>query len=280
VHSTASDGTDDPADLVALAAEAGLDAIALADHDTHLGLAEGVAAGERLGVEVLPAMEMSAHAGPAEGSESRPVHVLAYGGRIDDPALATELVLIRQGRANRIPLILAQLAAMGLPVTLAEVEAAAGDASVVGRPHVADAMVARGYVADRDEAFALYLRDGGPIQAPRYTPEVADALDLIRAAGGVAVLAHPWGRGGRDWLPPERIAELAAEHGLTGLEVDHLSHDDETRAELRQLADRLGLLATGSSDYHGTGKRDNPLAAYTTDPAVYAEIRRQVDELA
>ncbi|MDR1449097.1 MAG: PHP domain-containing protein [Propionibacteriaceae bacterium] len=275
VHSTASDGTDSPAELVACAQAAGLDAIALADHDTHRGLSEAQAAGERLGLAVLSAFELSAHARVAESGETWPVHVLGYGCQPDDPALATELVLIRQGRANRIPAILAQLQAAGFPVTLAEVEAQAGDAQVIGRPHVADAMVARGYVADRDEAFALYLRDGGPVLSSRYTPEAADAIDLIRQAGGVPVLAHPWARGGRAWMPPERIRELAEEHGLQGLEADHLGHDDEARAGLRVLADRLGLLATGSSDYHGTGKRDNPLGAYTTDPAVYAELLRR-----
>jgi predicted metal-dependent phosphoesterase TrpH len=276
VHSTVSDGTDRPADLVALAQAAGLDVIALTDHDNARGVPEATAAGERLGVEVLGGLEVSAHAGAAEDGDLRPVHVLAYGCRLDNPALITELVLIHQGRANRIPLILSQLAALGLPLTIAEVEAQAGNTTVVGRPHIADAMVARGYVADRDEAFARYLREGGPIRAARYTPAVEQTIAVIEGAGGVAVLAHPWSRGGEAWLPPDQLRRLTKEHGLQGLEVDHLGHSDEQRTKLRHLADELGLLATGSSDYHGTGKRNHPLGAYTTDPAVYAELRRRL----
>jgi predicted metal-dependent phosphoesterase TrpH len=277
VHSDVSDGTDTPADLVALARQAGLDAIALTDHDTFEGWAEAAAAGEHHGVAVLPGIELSAHS-PAPGevrgeavTDRRSVHVLGYGVDPVNEALTRELGLIRQGREDRIPKMIAALGKLGLVITLEEVQAQCGE-GVIGRPHVADALVARGYAAHRDEVFARWLSNDGPVQVRRYTPEVARAVDLIVAAGGVAVLAHPWARGGEAWLPVSRIEELVKDHGLGGLEADHLNHSDAQRAELRALADRLGVLVTGSSDYHGTGKRNFPLGAWTTDEGVYREI--------
>jgi len=182
---------------------------------------------------------------------------------------------IRQGRLDRLPGMLAQLAEMGLPVTLAEVEAQANGVAV-GRPHVADAMVLRGYASHRDEAFARWLHDDGPIRVRRFTPPMGRAVDLIVAAGGVAVLAHPWARGGQERMTEAVIEELVAEHGLGGLEVDHPDHDTDQRAALRRLADRLGVLATGSSDYHGLGKRLHPLGACTTTEEVWTELRGRI----
>ncbi|MDR1808314.1 MAG: PHP domain-containing protein [Propionibacteriaceae bacterium] len=271
VHSAVSDGTDSPAELVAAAAAAGLDAIALTDHDTFGGWDEALAAGERCGVAVIPGIELSAH---AEGPHAS-VHVLGYAPDPANPALLAELELIRQGREARIPRLVAALNGLGLAVTLEEVQAQAGDA-VVGRPHVADALVARGYAAHRDEAFARWLRDGGPAQVKRYTPDVARAVDLLHGAGAVVVLAHPWGRGGAAWLPEPVLEALVRDHGLDGVEADHLNHDLRQRAALHALADRLGILATGSSDYHGLGKRNHPLGAFTTPGPVYRKLRKMI----
>lgn len=267
-HSAVSDGTDAPADLVAQAAAAGLDAVALTDHDTFDGLAEAYRAGERGGVEVLGGLEFSTRFG------GRSVHLLGYGADPLDGALLAELERVRAGRDGRVPGMIARLAELGFPLELSDVLDQAGGASV-GRPHVADAMIARGYVRDRDEAFADWLYDGGPAFVDRYATPLAEAIGLIRAAGGVAVLAHPWSRGARATLGEGVLEELAAA-GLAGVEVDHPDHDADERAGLGAVARRLGLLTTGSSDHHGTGKTRNPLGVETTDPDVYAEIRRRI----
>lgn len=270
-HSSISDGTDSPAELAAQAAASGLDVIALCDHDTFAGLDEAIAAGEALGVRVLRGIEISAE------HDWVSVHLLGYGCRVDDPDLNAELARIRRGRSGRIPAMLANLAAAGMPVPEEVLARYVGDSPSVGRPHLADAMIELGYVADRSEAFDVWLADDRPIFVPRYSTPLETGLGLIRNAGGVAVIAHPWGRVSREQLPPELLAELAASALLDGVEVDHQDHDSETRAELRSLADRLGLLATGSSDYHGTGKTDHDLGCNTTAPQVLDEIAARVN---
>jgi predicted metal-dependent phosphoesterase TrpH len=221
---------------------------------------------------VLRGLEMSAQL------QWDSVHVLGYGCRADDTALAAELARVREGRNGRVPAMLANLARHGMPVPVDVLQRQVGASPSVGRPHIADAMVELGYVADRREAFDTWLADDRPIFVGRYAAPLGWALDLIRGAGGVAVIAHPWGRGSRDQLPPALLAELAAAGRLDGLEVDHQDHDDATRVELRALADRLGLLATGSSDYHGLGKTDHGLGCNTTAPEVLAAISERVGE--
>lgn len=267
-HSAVSDGTDAPAELVAHAAQVGLDVLALTDHDTLAGLDEADAAGRRLGVEVLPGLELSTRL------SGRSVHLLGYGPDPDDEALAVELARVRCGRDDRVPAMVERLGELGFPLVLQEVLDQAGGVSV-GRPHVADAMIARGYVRDRDEAFTHWLYEGGPAYVDRYATELPAAIAMIKAAGGVAVIAHPWSRGTDQVLLPDVVGELAAS-GLDGLEANHPDHDPGTRAALRRLAKRLGLLVTGGSDHHGTGKKRNPLGACTTDPVVYAEIRSRI----
>lgn len=270
-HSSVSDGTDRPEALVRKAADEGLDVIALTDHDTFDGLGEAMDAGRDAGVRVVPGVEISTR------HDGRSVHLLGYGCRTDDGPLLAELERIRDGRTHRIPATVERLVALGLPVTLEEVEAQARGASV-GRPHVADALVARGHVANRDEAFDVYLSESGPAFVDRYAPDLAHAIDLVHDAGGVAVIAHPWSRGARETLPETTLARLTVEHDLDGIEVDHPDHSGETRKALRDIATRRNLLTTGSSDHHGTGKTRNPLAAETTSPAVLDEIERRIDE--
>lgn len=265
-HSACSDGTDAPAVLVAAAAAAGLDVMALTDHDTHDGIDEALAAGAGHGVRVVVGVEMSTDL----GGES--VHLLGYGHDPHDPRLAAELARVRAGRAERLPETCRLLAAAGAPVSVEDVMAQAVDTPSVGRPHVADALVAAGHVADRREAFDRYLAEGQPAFVPRYATPLGEAIDLIHGAGGAAVLAHPWGRGRRDALPPEVIAGLVADHGLDGIEVWHLDHDETTRAELLELATSLGLIPTGSSDHHGAGKVGHPLGAELTPPASLAAL--------
>lgn len=269
-HSSVSDGTDTPAELVGHAAEAGLDVVALTDHDTYDGLDDAVAAGERLGVEVVRGLELSC------ARQRGSVHLLAYGADPANPALAEELARVRAGRQGRVAGVLAKLDALGAPITEESVMRYVGDSPSVGRPHIADALVEAGHVRDRTEAFDRYLADDGPAHVARYALDLVRGIDLVHGAGGVAVIAHPWGRGREQTLPPELLAALAAEHDLDGIEVDHQDHDRDTRRRLRKLTRRLDLLATGSSDYHGTGKTDHDLGCNTTDPDVLAEIRSRI----
>lgn len=265
-HSRVSDGTDSPAELVGMAAKAGLDVVALTDHDTFDGLAEAVAAGVELGIEVVRGMELSC------SRAGQSVHLLAYGVDETNKALNAELVRVRGGRTGRLLPVLDKLAALGVPITEAEVLAFVGDSPSVGRPHIADALVAAGHVKDRAEAFDRFLADGGPAHVRRYAIEIGHGIDLVHEAGGIAVLAHPWGRGREVLLPREFLAELVAANGLDGFEVDHQDHSPEARAELRALGGELGVLMTGSSDYHGTGKVDHDLGCNTTAPEVYADL--------
>ena len=269
-HSSVSDGTDLPAELVAKAAEAGLDVVALTDHDTFAGLSEAVAAGQRVGIRVLEGMELSCV------RHGQSVHLLAYGADPASADLGTELDLVRAGRRNRLSPVLARLAELGVPVTEAEVREQVGRSPSLGRPHIADALVARGHVRDRQEAFDRFLADGRPAHVRRYGIELGRGVDLVHAAGGVAVVAHPWGRGREHLLPPDALAALVEEHGLDGFEVDHQDHPAEARRRLRRLADDLGVLATGSSDYHGLGKVEHDLGCNTTAPEVLAEIDRRI----
>ena len=270
-HSSISDGTDEPAALVRLAQAAGLDVVALTDHDTFDGLDEAVAEGDRLGIEVVRGMELSCS---RQGSS---VHLLAYGANPDHPVLAEELRAVRGGRRGRLAGVLAKLAELGVPVSEADVLAQVGLSPSVGRPHIADALVEAGHVYDRKEAFDRFLADGGPAHVHRYAIDVERGIDVVHAAGGVAVIAHPWGRGRESILPVEVLRRLRQEHGLDGIEVDHEDHPPATRKRLRRLARELELLATGSSDYHGTGKLDHDLGCNTTAPEVYAELVSRVD---
>lgn len=272
-HSDVSDGTDAPADVVRAAAAAGLDVVALADHDTFDGLAEAERAASGLGLGFVRGMEMSTAVPGPRGSDAS-VHLLAYGADAADPELVGELARVRQGRSGRLPAMLAKLAHLGMPLSEADVRARAAGAASLGRPHVADALVAAGHVAHRDQAFERWLYDGGPAWVDRYTTPLERAVDLVNAAGGVAVIAHPWGRGGRELLSSDRLEALVVEHGLDGWEADHTDHDDDpdTSRALFDLAERLGVLALGSSDHHGTGKRHNPLGVHTTRPEQYAAL--------
>jgi predicted metal-dependent phosphoesterase TrpH len=269
-HSVVSDGTDTPAELVRKARAVGLDIVALTDHDTFDGLDEAAAEGERLGILLVRGMELSC----SRGGDS--VHVLAYGADPANPALAAEMAQVRDGRMGRLAGVLAKLAELGVPVSEADVMAQVGDSPSVGRPHIADALIKAGHVRDRQEAFDRFLADGGPAHVHRYTIEVDRGIDLVHEAGGLAVIAHPWGRGREYVLPSSVLEALAHDHGLDGIEVDHQDHDAETRQRLRALADSLELLATGASDYHGVGKLDHDLGCNTTDPEVFNEMQRRL----
>lgn len=264
-HSRASDGTDTPAGLVRAAADAGIDVLAITDHDTAAGWAEAAAAAAEVGVELVPGMEISAR------HRGRSVHLLAY---LPDPTyapLTEQLDQVLSGRESRVPVMIARLRALGIDITAEDVRRAADGTAATGRPHVADALVTLGVVRDRDEAFAAYLGWGKPAHVDRYAVPLVDALRVVAEAGGVTVIAHPWGRGGLGRPDDQTLGELQ-ELGLAGIEVDHQDHDDRARARLRAIARDLGLVATGSSDYHGDGKNDHELGCNTTAPEEYARL--------
>ena len=263
-HSSVSDGTDAPADLVRAAQAAGLDVVALTDHDTAAGWPQAQRAADDLGITLVPGMEISTRLG------STSVHLLAYFLDPTHPPLMAALDKILDGRNGRLPAICAQLQALGLDVSEEAVRRSAGDAAATGRPHVADVLVAIGAVRSRDEAFAKYLNPGRPAYVRRYACPVEEAIKLVRDAGGVPVIAHPWGRSTAA-MTEEALAGLA-DLGLRGIEVDHQEHSPQARATLRAIARNLDLIATGSSDHHGTGKVDHDLGCNTTDPEEYERI--------
>jgi len=269
-HSSVSDGTDSPTRLVLKAHDEGLDVIALTDHDTFDGLLEAVEAGKRIGLSVLGGIEMSCRA------DGITVHLLGYGCDPWNRPLLEELARIRLGRTGRLQATAERLTAAGLPLTVDDIVAAAGAAPSIGRPHVADAMVAKGYVASRKQAFDEWLGDDKPAYVQRYACPIGRGIDLVHEAKGVAILAHPWGRGADRVLTPQYLEQLIAEHGLDGVEVEHEDHDPHTRELLFQMGARLGLIRTGSSDYHGTGKKGHHLACNTTRETAYREILRRI----
>ena len=274
VHSNASDGTDDPAEVMRRAAVAGLDVVALTDHDTQAGLAEASAALPD-GLTLVPGMELSCQlsSAPSEGRApqthpTRSVHLLAYLFDPEDSALAAETERVRDDRTYRARAMVDRLAALGTGVTWGQVEAIAGDA-VVGRPHIARALAAAGAVETPAGAFTdEWIGDGGRAFVERYAPDLARAVALVRAAGGVPVLAHPRSPGYE--VGDDAIAGLA-DAGLAGIEVFHLDHDEAERARLWRLARSLGLIATGGSDDHGT-YNDHGLGAATTPEEEYERL--------
>lgn len=269
-HSRVSDGTDSPTSLVMKAFQADLDVIALTDHDTFGGVLEAQEAGKRIGVKVLCGIEMSTEV------EGRPVHLLGYGCDPYDRNLGEELARIRHGRSHRLPLMVERLNEAGLELTMDDVNQVSMGAPAVGRPHVADAMVSKGYVADRDAAFAEWLGEDRPGYVKRYAPSLERGIELIHGAKGVAVIAHPWARRGREVIDAPYLELLVRDYGLEGIEVDHPDHDDEARSLLFEMGARLGLVRTGSSDYHGLGKKNNPLGAHLTRKSAFRDLMGRV----
>jgi predicted metal-dependent phosphoesterase TrpH len=265
-HSTASDGTGPPARVVEEAAAAGLDVVALTDHDTTAGWDEATAAARTHGIALVRGTEVSGR------SRGMSVHLLSYLQDPQHPALVAELDRTRDARLHRAERMV-ELLGRDVPITWQDVLDQAQDTVVVGRPHIADALVARGVVPNRDVAFVDLLRADGRYHVPHYAPDAPDAVAAIRAAGGVPVFAHP-GADARGRIVPDEVFDELAEAGLAGIEVFHRDHSPAQRERLSGIAARLGLLMTGSSDYHGTGKA-NRLGENLTDPSVLAVIEEQ-----
>jgi 3',5'-nucleoside bisphosphate phosphatase len=263
-HSSCSDGTDTPTELVEVANGAGLDVIALTDHDTTAGWVEAEAAAERFGVTVVPGAELSCRLGGIQ------IHFLAYGFDRTEPEFAHERDLLRNDRQRRAELIVQRCRELGAPITWERVREIAG-AAAIGRPHVASALVEAGVVPTVDAAFSSdWLADGGRAYVDKYALDPYRALELVWLSGGVVVFAHPAaGTRGRI-VTDKQIADLALA-GLRGIEADHVDHDAAARERIKGLAAELGLVPTGSSDYHGSRKTVR-IGQFTTDPAAYEEL--------
>lgn len=265
-HSTVSDGTEPPAQVMRAASRAGLDVVALTDHDTTAGWDEAAEAAARHGVALVRGTEVSCtHHGIS-------VHVLSYLHDPAAPGLLEEIDRARESREYRARRMVERIAA-DYDLAWDDVAAQAAVGTTLGRPHIADALIARGHVPDRDAAFATILSGRSQYYVPHYAPDAVAAVRLIRKAGGVPVFAHPMASQ-RGRVVGEDVIEAMVEAGLAGLEVDHRDNPPEARKRLREIASALGLLVTGSSDYHGSGKQ-NQLGEFTTDPAEFERIEAE-----
>ncbi len=270
-HSQASDGTQTPRELVEAAHAAGLDVVALTDHDTSEGWAAATEAADGVGITLVRGMEISTK------FQGRGAHLLAY---LPDPTYEPLVLALRKildGRNQRVPIALERLRELGYDVHLDDVRRVAGNTAAYGRPHIADALVASGAFEDRTQVFRALLNPGRPAYVDRYAAPLEEMIQTVAAAGGVTVLAHPWGRHGSKAVSPAALERLQG-LGLSGIEVDHQDHGVDERQQLRGIADDLGLLATGSSDHHGTGKVDHELGCNTTSPEVYERLLALADD--
>ena len=268
LHTTASDGTLSPSALVLQARDAGLSVFSVTDHDTTAGLAEARDAAATAGLEFVPGIEITAVA------DGRDIHVLGYFLDPSSASLTRFLSAQRDDRLRRVREMGGRLAALGAPIDIAPILADAARGRSVGRPQVADALLAAGHVVDRDEAFSRYLEFGGPAFIPRCGAAPADAVAIIHGAGGLASLAHP-GLLRRDDLIP-----VMAAAGLDALEARHSDHDAEMEARYRALARDLGLAVTGGSDFHGGDGHRVPRLGIVGLPAEdYEALKRRARPL-
>lgn len=248
LHTTHSDGSLSPTEVVRLAHQAGVTALAITDHDITTGLAEAMATGLQFGIEIIPGVEISSIFGNSE------LHMLGYFLDDGDTELNERLTALRESRHRRNPQIIERLQTMGIEITYEEVRTLAGTDSV-GRPHIARVLMEKGVVATAKEAFDQFLAEGRPAYVPRLLPSPAEAIRWIKAAKGLAVLAHP------TWIKPSEgtlsdlVRQLKAE-GLDGVEVHYSTHTARQTREYLGLANQLGLLVTGGSDFHGLTKPD------------------------
>ncbi len=263
-HSTVSDGTQPPAEVMRSAKEAGLDAVALTDHDSTAGWAEAADAAREEGLILVPGMEVS-----CRSSDGISVHVLSYLHDPADPDLLAEIARSRTARVSRAEMMVQRLAE-DFPIDWELVQRHVAPGATIGRPHIADALVAVGVVPNRSAAFSGILTARSRYFVAHYAPDPARAVELIRRAGGVPVFAHPVAASRGRVVGEDTFHEMI-DAGLLGVEADHRDNPVEGRQWLRRLAAENSLLVTGSSDYHGTGK-PNLLGEFTTAPEVLAEI--------
>ncbi|MEN8238852.1 MAG: PHP domain-containing protein [Actinomycetota bacterium] len=262
LHSDASDGTDSPADLMSLVAHAGLEGAALMDHDTLSGIDAARREADNLGIAFIPGTELSVDHESDDGSGIK-IHMLAYGVEPGGGPLQDKLEWLRQGRNERNPKIIEKLRDLDYDISIDDVyEQARGTA--VGRPHIADALIAKGYFTDRNQVFDGLLNDGGAAYVERSRLTATEAIELTTASGGVTVIAHPLTMNLHGDPFIEVLRDLIA-IGLVGIEAHHPLHDVALRGRLSELAVDMGLIATGGSDYHGAGKTGYSVGTGTGD---------------
>ncbi|MFY4727492.1 PHP domain-containing protein [Nitrospira sp. BLG_2] len=248
LHTTHSDGSCTPTEVVNMAHRAAVTALAITDHDITTGIAEAIAVGQQCGIEIIPGVEISSLAGSSE------VHILGYFLDWQDFDLLERLKTLRDARHRRNPQIIERLQTLGIGITYDEVRSLAGTDSI-GRPHIARVLMDKRVVASAKEAFDRFLAEGKPAYVPRELPSPAEAIRWIKAARGLAVLAHPtWVRVAEQPLI-DLVRQLKAD-GLDGVEVYYSTHAARQTREYLSLAQQLGLLVTGGSDFHGLTKPD------------------------
>ena len=270
-HTTHSDGSDAPRDLIARAARTGARAIAITDHDTVTGLSEGRTAAEQLGLEFVDGIEISAEYSPGT------MHLLGYC--IDPSAIEPELLELKLARDNRNPRIATRLQELGLDIEYDEVAAVAGG-EMVGRPHFARLMVDKGYAQSIQDAFNRFLAKGAPAYVEKRRLSPAQGIDLIHRAGGVAVLAHPYQLKLPSFDDVSLLVAELAQAGLDGIEAIYSRHSPRERDTYANIARQNGLLISGGSDYHGTYKPDLNVVTGKGDLDVPYRLLEEIKERA
>jgi predicted metal-dependent phosphoesterase TrpH len=268
-HSTYSDGTDKPSELINKALAAGITIIGLTDHDSISGWQEAINS-LRPGISLVPGAEIS-----CQTTDGISVHIL---GLLFDPSnseLMNALEKTRENRHGRMEKIIARINEAGIDITMNDVLEQLSDGATLGRPHLADALVKKGVVASRDEAFTQMLHNNSKYYVSHYSPTPEAAIALIKAAGGVSVIAHPMASHRGRTISLETFGSLI-DSGLDGIEVDHRDHSPDEKQQLIALANGSNLVMTGASDYHGNGKL-NSLGEYTTNPDQWERLEARAN---
>jgi predicted metal-dependent phosphoesterase TrpH len=268
-HSTYSDGTDKPSELINKALAAGITIIGLTDHDSISGWQEATNS-LRPGISLVPGAEIS-----CQTSDGISVHILGLLFDSSNSELMNELEKTRENRHGRMEKIIARINEAGIDITMNDVLAQLSDGATLGRPHLADALVKKGVVASRDEAFTQMLHNNSKYYVSHYSPTPEAAIALIKAAGGVSVIAHPMASHRGRTISLETFGSLI-DSGLDGIEVDHRDHSPDEKQQLIALANGSNLVMTGASDYHGNGKL-NSLGEYTTNPDQWERLEARAN---
>ena len=268
-HSTYSDGTDKPSELINKALAAGITIIGLTDHDSIGGWQEATAS-LRPGISLVPGAEIS-----CQTTDGISVHILGLLFDSSNSELMNTLEKTRENRHGRMEKIIARINEAGIDITMSDVLAELSDGATLGRPHLADALVKKGVVASRDEAFTQMLHNNSKYYVSHYSPTPEDAIALIKAAGGVSVIAHPMASHRGRTISLETFGSLI-DSGLDGIEVDHRDHSPDEKKQLISLANGSNLVMTGASDYHGNGKL-NSLGEYTTNPDQWQRLEARAN---
>jgi len=268
-HSTYSDGTDKPSELINKALAAGITVIGLTDHDSISGWQEATAS-LRPGISLVPGAEIS-----CQTTDGISVHILGLLFDSSNSELMNTLEKTRENRHGRMEKIIARINEAGIDITMNDVLAQLSDGATLGRPHLADALVKKGVVASRDEAFTQMLHNNSKYYVSHYSPTPEDAIALIKAAGGVSVIAHPMASHRGRTISLETFGSLI-DSGLDGIEVDHRDHSPDEKKQLIALANGSNLVMTGASDYHGNGKL-NSLGEYTTNPDQWERLESRAN---